>query len=124
VILDSNVIIYAAAPEGDALRELIARENPSVSAISVVEVLGFHRLQPLEKTHFEKFFAAAEVLAVDQAVIDRAVTLRQQRKMGLGDALIAATALVHGHTLVTRNTTDFAWVSGLTILNPMPADND
>ena len=38
--------------------------------------------------------------------------------MGLGDALIAATAPVHGLTLVTRNVKDFRWIDGLDLLDP------
>jgi predicted nucleic acid-binding protein len=38
--------------------------------------------------------------------------------MTLGDSLIAATALVHGRTLVTRNTKDFQWIAGLRLLDP------
>ncbi len=48
----------------------------------------------------------------------RAITLRQQRKMGLGDSIIAATALVHGLALVTRNVDDFKHVAGLALINP------
>ena len=66
----------------------------------------------------EEFFRLARVLPLSQAVLDQAVALRQQRKMSLGDALIAGTALVHGLTLVTRNVDDFQWVQGLTLLNP------
>jgi hypothetical protein len=36
------------------------------------------------------------------------------------DAFIAATALVHGLTIVTRNTADFA-PSGVPVLNPWDA---
>ena len=53
-----------------------------------------------------------------QAVLDQAVVLRQQRRMSLGDALVAGTALVHGLTLVTRNIEDFQWIQGLSLLNP------
>ena len=38
--------------------------------------------------------------------------------MTLGDSLIAATALVWDHELVTRNTEDFAWIEGLRVINP------
>ena len=37
--------------------------------------------------------------------------------MKLGDSIIAATALVHNLTVVTRNETDF-WGLGLAIYNP------
>lgn len=39
--------------------------------------------------------------SISTAVIARAIALRQERKMSLGDAIIAATALVHGHVFAT-----------------------
>jgi toxin FitB len=42
----------------------------------------------------------------------------EQRKMSLGDSLIAATALAQGLTLVTRNIRDFQWIETLDVLNP------
>src|SRR5687768_75969 len=46
MLLDSNILIYAARPEHDDLRRWVAglRPAPAVSAISYVEVLGYHRL--------------------------------------------------------------------------------
>ena len=88
MLLDSNIIIYAAQPEHADLRGFIAQQDLAVSAISVVEVLGFHRLSQDERTHFEEFFRASRILAVSDLVIGEAVRLRQQRKMTLGDALI------------------------------------
>jgi len=44
VLLDSNIIIYAARPEHQALRRFIAEHAPAVSVVSYVEVLGYHRL--------------------------------------------------------------------------------
>ena len=57
-------------------------------------------------------------LELNAEIVERAITLRQQRKMGLGDAIIAATALVHGLTLMTRNMDDFKHVAGLDLNNP------
>lgn len=48
-----------------------------------------------------------------------AIRLRQQKALGLGDAIIAATAVVHAQTLATRNTDDFAWIPGLRLWNPL-----
>ena len=59
---------------------------------SVVEVLGYHKLSEDDRLHFEKFFAAARVLPINDAVIARAVTLRQARKMSLGDSLASSTS--------------------------------
>lgn len=119
MLLDSNIIIYAAMPEYGALRRLIAERSPAVSAVSYVEVLGYHKLSDQQRRYFEKFFAAANVLAISEAVLDEAVKLRQLKKMTLGDSLIAGTALAHGLTLVTHNTADFKWVEGIKLLDPI-----
>ncbi len=89
-----------------------------MAAVSYVEVLGYHQLDDEERQYLEAFFRLAHVLPLSQAVLDQAVALRQQRKMSLGDALVAGTALAHGLTLVTRNVEDFRWIQGLSLLNP------
>jgi predicted nucleic acid-binding protein len=121
MILDSNIIIYSAEPQYQHLRDLIARHAPSVSAISYVEVLGYGQLTPFHVQYFTQFFARALKHPVDQPVLDAAVLLRQQRRMSLGDSIIAATALVHQLTLVTRNTADFHWIPNLSLLDPFAA---
>jgi len=121
MLLDSNLIIYATQPAHTALREFIAANNPAVSAVSYVEVLGFHRLTDDVRHIFERFFASSEILQIISPILDGAVALRQQKRMSLGDALVAATALEHGRTLLTHNVRDFEWVPGLQVLDPLEA---
>lgn len=52
-------------------------------------------------------------------IVDKAIELRRLRKMGLADSLIAATALEHKIPLITRNTSDYDWIEGLDVRNPM-----
>ena len=118
MLLDSNIIIYAAKPEHANLRTLIKEQSPAVSWVSLVEVLGYHQLTTLERQYFEEFFAASRMIPISEAVIKHAVTLRQIKKMSLGDSLIADTALAHSLTLVTRNDKDFGWIHHLSVLNP------
>lgn len=122
MLLDSNIIIYASQPEHTQIRQFIREIEIAVSAVSYVEVLGYHRLTEESRLYFEEFFGVVEVLPISQAVLDRAVTLRQIRRMTLGDAIIAATALVYGLTLVTRNIEDFQWIAELTLINPFEAE--
>ena len=119
MLIDSNLIIYAAQPEHAALREFISTYAPLVSAVSYVEVLGYHNLGDSQAESLQRFFAATTMLPIDQDVLDQAVRLRQQHKMSLGDALIAAAAVVHRLTLATHNVSDFDWIDGLAIIDPL-----
>jgi predicted nucleic acid-binding protein len=123
MLVDSNILIYAAQPVHAQLRQFIAVHAPTVSAVSYVEVLGYHQLDDEARQYLEAFFRLAQVLPLSQAVLDQAVVLRRQRKMSLGDALVAGTALAHGLTLVTRNVEDFQWIQGLSLLNPFDTDS-
>jgi predicted nucleic acid-binding protein len=63
---------------------------------------------------------AGRVLPVDEAVALRCAALHVPEPRPERDALIAATALVHGMTLVTRNVADFAPM-GVPLFNPWTA---
>jgi len=63
---------------------------------------------------------AGRVLSIDAAVALRCARLHVPDKLSERDALIAATALVHGMTVVTRNIADFE-ASGVPLLNPWRA---
>ena len=57
------------------------------------------------------------ILAVDHVVAEEWGRMTAVRPLSTVDSLLAATAKVHGLTLVTRNVTDIA-VTGVTYLNP------
>jgi hypothetical protein len=57
------------------------------------------------------------ILAIDTAVAQRCATLHVPNPRSDRDALIAATALVHGLTVATRNVADFDRM-GVGVLNP------
>lgn len=60
---------------------------------------------------------AGRVLAVDEVVVKRCARLHAPDPRPERDALIAATALVHGLTVVTRNMADLA-PTGVALFNP------
>jgi toxin FitB len=119
MLLDSNVIIYAVRPQFQAIRRFIVQHLPAYSGISYVEALGFHAISNSDLQDLTMLLGQLPMLDVDRRVLDRAVLVRQQRRMSLGDAIIAATALVHDLTLVTRNVADFRWIAGLRLLDPI-----
>ena len=119
-LLDSNIIIYATqALHLPQLKSLLASPDSLVSEITRLEALGFHRLSLGDKLFLEETFSTMQVLGIDKAIIDKAIALRQQRKMSAGDAIHAATALLSNLELHTRNMVDFNWIKGLKVVNPI-----
>lgn len=85
---------------------LVERRDPAQGAL-LRTWLGSHVLPAF----------AGRMLAIDVAVAQRCARLHVPNRRSERDALIAATALVHGMTVVTRNVADFE-PTGVAILNP------
>ncbi|MGB4347563.1 MAG: type II toxin-antitoxin system VapC family toxin [Burkholderiaceae bacterium] len=116
---DPKVVAWAASINADDL---------FLSAITVLElemgVLKVERRDALQGSALRNWLDhqvlpafEGKILVVDTAVARRCARLHVPDRCSERDALIAATALVHGMTVVTRNTSDFE-VSGVALLNP------
>lgn len=118
MILDSNIVIYSIQPIYDNLQEYLLARTDSlyVSEITKLEVLGFPRLSDVDKIFLTDFFSSINNLKITSEIIDEAIRLRQQRKRSLGDAIIAATALIHNLPVLTNNVGDFLPIDGLTVI--------
>jgi toxin FitB len=119
-LIDTNLIIYAAQPNFHWLLPTIKTPDSAVATVSRIEVLGFKGIQPREAAFFLRYFASIQQFPLSEDIILKAIDIRQQKKMKLGDAIIAATALVHEADLYTRNVADFGWITDLTVINPIP----
>ena len=64
-----------------------------------------------------KVIFADRILNIDEAVADEWGRMASVRPVPAADALLAATAKVHGHIFVTRNTADVAGLDA-DVLNP------
>ena len=111
----------------------VAPEKMFLSVISVMEIeIGIRGLERRDQRQAGSLQAwleqrllpafSARLLPVDTAVARRCAALHVPDPGGERDSLIAATALVHGLAVVTRNTSDFL-ASGVTLINPwQPAE--
>lgn len=88
------------------------RARLSVSVITRAELLAGAR-DPQDVALVRRLLASMTERAVDRQIAEEAGRVRAQTAIRLPDALIAATALVHGLTLHTRNVRDFKRVPGL-----------
>jgi predicted nucleic acid-binding protein len=134
-VLDTNVVSELHTVRSGKANAGVARWADSVeaaslyvSAITILEleigVPQMERRNPPEGAilriwldqHVLPEFEA-RVLAVDTAVAQRCARLHVPDRRSERDALIAATALVHGMTVVTRNVSDFE-PTAVTVINP------
>ena len=130
-LVDANVLSEATKPEPSAevVEWLRANERElAVDPIILGEVrFGIHLLNAGKRRRrlerwFEQGIATLVCLPWDAATGLRWAELladlrRAGRAMSVKDSMIAATALVHGLTLATRNQKDFK-KAGLKVLNP------
>jgi predicted nucleic acid-binding protein len=120
-LIDSNVIIDYAAnllpQKGIDLAESIFNTDFLTSVIVKIEVLGFADV-PAKLSAMEEFLHTANILPLDNALTQKAILLRRKyKKLKLGDAIIAATAIMYELTLVSRNINDFKNIENLQLLD-------
>jgi predicted nucleic acid-binding protein len=137
-VLDTNVVselrkvrLGKADVSVAAWAQSVDAADLFVSAITIMELeLGVLSIERKDATQGAMLRAWLEqhvlpefsgrTLPVDTAVAQRCARLHVPDKRGERDALIAATALVHGMTVVTRNVVDFK-PTGVATINPWEA---
>jgi predicted nucleic acid-binding protein len=103
---------------GMAFMDTAIDATPNLSVITQIELLCWET-DTITTQKVKDFIADSIVLDISSDVIVRCVLLRKGKKIKTPDAIIAATALAYGYTIITANEKDFANVSGLKIVNPM-----
>ena len=117
IVLDTNIFIYLA--NGTLDIQAIKDTDLAFPSIVKIEALGYAQITVAEQSYLEALFAECQQLELEESVIQRAIRLRQQSKMSLGDSIVAASALEHDCQLWTANEEDFAHIDGLRIHNPV-----
>ena len=121
VIIDSNIFIYAAAGQSEALAVLDSAASDEASgycAITRLEVLGYSQFADDEEARLLTMLSCFKEYDVSRSIIDEALRLRKCAAIKVPDAIIAATARIYRATLITRNTDDFNNLEDLDIQNP------
>ncbi|QHG18778.1 type II toxin-antitoxin system VapC family toxin [Nostoc sp. ATCC 53789] len=118
-MLDTNVIVALLQGNSQLIQLLQDADWIGVSVISQIEFLAFSGLSQEDRQLFEQFLQRVEVIclvASDAVLINKIIEIRQQYRVKLPDAIIAAMAIQNLATLVTADQ-EFAKVTILTVIN-------
>ena len=120
MLVDSDVLIWHLRGLPAATRRLDRLPALRISAITYLELLqGMRNRDELLAVQKSLLLRKTERLPVTPAITDRAIHLMEQLSLshglGMGDALIAATAMEHASTLLTSNVKPFSSIPGLMI---------
>jgi len=112
VLIDTDVFIDHLR---GARRLTVGEDTVSYSVVTRCELYAGTKA---DETELNVLLAPFTELPVDRSIAERAGRLRRQTGTRIADALIAATALENGLSLVTRNVRDFKRVPGLQLHEP------
>lgn len=121
MLADSNILIYVVDPDDTVCKDFLKGKHIRISTITRIEVLGYPGFKSLSNERQEemhKILSFVAEIPLSEEIVLRAIELRQQRRMSVADAVVAATALVHKLDLATRNTADFKHIDTLRLVNP------
>lgn len=126
MLVDSDVLIWHLRGLPQATRRLDLLPRLTISAVTYFEILqGMRNRAELIAVQKSLTLRNTEQLLITSAITLRAKSILERlalsHGLGMGDALIAATALEHGLPLLTANVKHFSAIDGLTLERFDPA---
>jgi predicted nucleic acid-binding protein len=105
-VFDTNILIDLLKGREEANNEVGRYSRLAISRISWIEVLTGAGSSE-DQHRVENLLGYFEMIELDEPVAREAISLRQQHRIRLPDAIIWATARLRDSLLVTRDSRDF-----------------
>ena len=100
-LLDTNIIVYAL--KGIESVQPYFEQNCFISVVTEIEILGVEGLSKKEISIRQAAIDFCTVIPLTTGIKTEAIKLKQQFRVRVPDAVIAATALTEGYTLITAD---------------------
>ncbi len=124
LLVDTNILIDYLRQKPEAVRFINQYGKATIALSPIVVMELFQGI--LDKADFQRTQKALNgfvLLDLDPSIAQLAMQLQQQyilsHRLGIPDALIAATAMVYGLELRTYNLKDFRFIPGLQLSNQL-----
>jgi predicted nucleic acid-binding protein len=117
-LMDSNVIIDQLGNNLPSKASSFIDSLPVViSVITRIEIVGWYNATNQQIEKLKTFVGSAFIYPLSEDVIEQTINIRQNHKIKLPDAIIAATALVNNCALITHNVSDYKGIQSLTLID-------
>jgi predicted nucleic acid-binding protein len=100
-LLDTNILLYALKGLTDV--RLYFDIPPSISVVTEIEILGVKEMESPEIKIRETAIEYCQIIPITNSIKKTTIDLKRKIKLAVPDALIAATAIEGGFTLVTAD---------------------
>lgn len=118
-LIDTNVIIDNFGNKLPVNAKAFLNDlDLTISAVTKIEVLGWLNATQQQLKPLYEFMELVTILPIIDDVIEKTIAIRQTKKIALGDAIIAATAIVYDMVLISRNISDFKNIDNLHVIDP------
>jgi len=120
---DTNTVIYYLQKGftdevQERMNNIINNHQPAISVITEIELLCWRSASEKDILLLKSFIGDSVVYELDQRIKIKTIELRKELKTKLPDTIIAASAVVNNHILISRNVSDFVKVPCLEVVNP------
>ena len=125
MLVDTDVLIWYMRGNGKALRAIEALDEFSISVVTYIELVqGLRNKAELNTLRNFLQSRSVPVLHVTESISSTAMFLVEQHhfshSLGFSDAIIAATAMSHGLSLMTANTKHYRVIKNLILKKFLP----
>lgn len=103
ILLDTNAIIYFLEGRSRIAEHVLFAERIYFSVITEIELLSSPHLSEKDNEAVRGFLSRCLRAGLTSDVVERAIHIRRTEGLKTPDAIIAATAIVHGIPLVTAD---------------------
>ena len=119
-LVDTNILIYLSKRKLEIEEITSPKITLFISVITYMEVLGYKFGNDFEKQIIETLCKHFPIIDLNPKIVDKVISIKQQYKIKLPDAIILSTAIIFKMELITANVDDFIDIEpGLKIINPM-----
>ena len=120
---DTNTVVHYLQKQfplagEEFIDDTLNKYQPAISIITEIELLCWKGANETAQVLISKFISNSVIYQLNQNIKLKTIDIRKKYKLKLPDAVIAASALVNNHILITNNVSDFDKIYKLKVIDP------